>query len=167
MGQPTRIIDCPACGEFRQLHARGLCNPCYSRLHRQGGLAKVAPYSRRYKTAEEWYAMIDKSDPEACWQWPGPLNSHGYGATYPDHVAHRWVYRTLVGPIPQGMVLDHNCHNKTGCNLRELCPHRACVNLRHLDVVTVLENLSRSPNTATGRSLRGRPGLRNSRIRGD
>jgi hypothetical protein len=47
-------------------------------------------------------------------------------------VAHRFVYEALVGPIPEGMELDH------------LCRHRNCVNYEHLEPVTRGENVRRT-----------------------
>lgn len=67
-----------------------------------------------------------------CWLWAGAFSSGGYGH-YRNKSAHRVVYEALVGPIPQGLDLDH------------LCRVRACVNPRHLEPVTRQENLRRSP----------------------
>lgn len=44
---------------------------------------------------------------------------------------HRAVYECVVGPVPDGMILDHRCRN------------RACCNPAHLEPVTVVENTKR------------------------
>ena len=69
-----------------------------------------------------------------CWVWTAYLNHAGYGQMALDgvrHPAHRAVYMVLVGPIPEGLDLDHLCRN------------RACVNPDHLEPVTRSVNLSR------------------------
>lgn len=69
-----------------------------------------------------------------CWIWLGELNRNGYGRVCVKGkrpVAHRHVYETLVGPIPEGLLLDH------------LCRVRCCVNPSHLEPVTPKENTLR------------------------
>lgn len=67
--------------------------------------------------------------------------SRGYGRIgYFDHAegrvivlqAHRVVWEAKVGPIGEGLVLDHKCKNRT------------CVNVDHLEEVTVAENTDRA-----------------------
>ena len=77
-----------------------------------------------------------KVDPETgCWVWQGSMYRNGYGQCRRDgeSLAHRWYYLTLVGPIPEGLELDHLCRN------------RACVNPEHLEPVSRSTNLRRSP----------------------
>lgn len=74
--------------------------------------------------------------PNGCWQWVGYVNDDGYGITTTNKGrirTHRFVYETLVGPIPSGLDIDHLCRN------------RACCNPDHLEPVTRKENLRRSP----------------------
>lgn len=81
-----------------------------------------------------------------CWQWTGRLTDGGYGGCTRngENVAHRAVYRELVGPIPDGHDLDHECHNRdTACVGGITCLHRRCVNPTHVAPATRRENLLR------------------------
>lgn len=70
-------------------------------------------------------------DPDGCWEWQSKILANGYGCKTMngrDVLAHRWVWMQLLGPIPDGLVIDHICQN------------RACVNPFHLRVVSQAEN---------------------------
>lgn len=74
-------------------------------------------------------------DPETCWEWTGATTGRGFGAILHDGTmmqAHRVVYLDRVGPIPEGLTLDHLCRNK------------ACVNPHHMEPVSIRENILRS-----------------------
>jgi hypothetical protein len=80
-----------------------------------------------------------------CVEWIGGLNGVGYGQFYIGRTsleqtgkgyAHRWSYEYHVGPIPEGLELDHLCRNT------------ACVNPEHLEPVTQRENLLRGTSPA-------------------
>jgi hypothetical protein len=58
------------------------------------------------------------------------MHPDGYGK-YSGRQAHRVVYETLAGPVPDGLELDH------------LCRQKACVNPQHLEPVTHRENMRR------------------------
>lgn len=85
--------------------------------------------------------FIDKIVPTSwgCWLWTGKPNSEGYGRfTVSTGVvvrAHRWAYEHWIGPIPDGMVLDHV--KARGCR------STMCVNAAHLESVTQAENVAR------------------------
>lgn len=82
-----------------------------------------------------------------CWLWIGSQNWGGYGVmrvagkTVP---AHRVSYSTFVGPIPEGLDLDH------------LCRVRCCVNPDHLEPVTRLVNVRRGRLALPTRFVGGR-----------
>ncbi|MGX6605656.1 HNH endonuclease signature motif containing protein [Micromonosporaceae bacterium Da 78-11] len=103
--------------------------------------------------ATHWLSLLDASDPDACWQWPGPLDTHGYGQL-DGGGAHRVLYQQWFGVIPPGLQVDHLCHNGTGCNNDRFCPHRSCVNPTHLEAVTARVNQTRSLNTLGGANSR-------------
>lgn len=70
-----------------------------------------------------------------CWEWAASKGSNGYGLIRSGSTrrcAHRVVYEMLVGPIPNGLELDH------------LCKNRGCVRPDHLESVTRAENIRRS-----------------------
>lgn len=78
-----------------------------------------------------------------CWIWTSCLDKDGYalGARNknckPRTVrAHRAIYKLLVGPIAEGLTLDHLC--KTKC----------CVNPDHLEPVTSKVNILRGNGRA-------------------
>lgn len=78
-------------------------------------------------------------DPETgCWNWTGAILKTGYGAMSwlgKNKPAHRIAYEQFVGPIPDGLVLDHLCRNTR------------CVNPDHLEPVTSTENIRRGTCT--------------------
>jgi hypothetical protein len=101
----------------------------------------------------------------SCWLWPGGTNGGGYGAVG-DYRAdgsrcmsqvHLVVYRALVGPVPDGLVLDHTC-----ATLR-------CAEPSHLEPVEHGENLRRGKHDGrckTGRHLIADVGRYRSQCRG-
>ncbi len=119
--------NCALCD--RVATTRGLCNRCYCRERRQG-LGAVRAY--RQTPEESFFSKVDAVG--ICWEWTRATHK-GYGRFIaPDErrwLAHRWCWEYLVGPIPDGLVLDHLCENK------------ACVNPDHLEVVTQGENARR------------------------
>lgn len=103
---------------------------------------------RPREVAAFWKKVQPSSD---CWLWTANT-SRGYGQfavvrDSPKTVsmrAHRVAYRLMVGPIPEGIKLDHLCHNADAdCRGGEGCRHRRCCNPRHLEPVTQRVNLLR------------------------
>lgn len=95
--------------------------------------------------ADHWFN--DGVTNTRCLVWTGRTN-RGYGrfrvSTNVQGMAHRWAYERWVGPIPEGLTIDHLCHNADAdCVAGEACPHRACVNPSHLELTTQRENTLR------------------------
>jgi hypothetical protein len=87
----------------------------------------------------------------ACWEWTGCVNSKGYGCVSDGTgrvvLIHRYVYETLVGPIPDGLQLDHV--KALGCTTKR------CASPGHLEPVTGLENVRRGSAATKTHCLRG------------
>lgn len=85
-----------------------------------------------------------------CIIWHKSKNEKGYGQEFfrgKNTKAHRAEWIRANGEIPDGFVLDHTCHNEAAkegkCSGGVTCVHRACVNLNHLQLVSVSENTLR------------------------
>lgn len=88
-------------------------------------------------------SKVDASD-SGCWIWMAAQDGRGYGAVWTGRSmgkAYRFVYESLVGPVPSGLQLDH------------LCRVTLCVNPAHLEPVTPAENARRG---LTGAHLKER-----------
>jgi hypothetical protein len=85
--------------------------------------------------------------PRGCHAYLGEISREGYGVVTTFGVpipAHRLIYQIHVGPIPAGLMLDHECHTAdTTCSGGSSCAHRRCVNPEHLAPVTAGENQRR------------------------
>lgn len=83
-----------------------------------------------------FWPKVDVGD---CWLWTGAITGDGYGSFALDHStsgkrnigAHRWAWEHLVGPIPEGLQVDH------------LCRVRRCVNPDHMEIVSSMVNTRR------------------------
>lgn len=81
----------------------------------------------------------EKAKAKDCWPWKGYVASHGYGqfgiGTKPHQVrirAHRFAWIVSRGPIPDGLMVCHNCDNPR------------CVNPGHLRLDSQAGNIHES-----------------------
>jgi len=84
-------------------------------------------------TFEEIIGPKIRIDASGCWLWTGRVVGAGYGQEQVRGQCisvHRFVFETLVGPIPDGHHVHHTCEVRLCCNpdhLEALSPadHRA------------------------------------------
>lgn len=124
---------CPRCDCLKSKKSL-LCRECY----KIGGGDWGSAYSRSVRSGIEpikdrMLRQIVKRD--GHWIWTGPIRGkQGYGAITikrKSFCAHRVMYETFIGPIPDGLQIDH------------ICRVRNCVNPEHLEPVTCRENILR------------------------
>lgn len=99
--------------------------------------------SRTARAFDERYTITSTG----CWQWNKVQDDEdGYGRIWVDgrkRPAHRYSYELAFGPIPDGVHIDHICHDPQSCAGGTTCPHRACVNPAHLSVSSHADNCRR------------------------
>lgn len=102
----------------------------YHRWQRHGDPLSTSDFHGRTQ-AQRFWAKVAPAGPFDCWLWTGGKNKAGYG-NFDNIRAHRFAYEQIVGEIPKGLELDHECFTE------------ACVNPFHLDPVTGVVNMARS-----------------------
>jgi hypothetical protein len=87
---------------------------------------------------KRFWGNVDRRGENECWLWLGFVEPRGYGRMRHcgrNIQAHQFSYELNVGPVPDGLSLDHV--RARGCI------HRHCVNPGHLEPVTTRENVLR------------------------
>lgn len=88
----------------------------------------------RHQRTRALLTKIEFPSGDGCWRWIGSKRTHGYGGIRVGgriRAAHRVLYEDILGPIPDGLFLDHLCRNKW------------CVNPLHLEPVDTKTNTLR------------------------
>lgn len=126
--QERPVVTCSVEGCDRVNYSNLMCSLHYNRLRRTGTVDEpLAP-----SLGARFWAMVEKT--EDCWHWKGAISDPGYGRISVGNrlrYAHRLSYELNVGPIPDGLSIDH------------LCRVRDCVRPDHLEAVTLAENTRR------------------------
>ncbi len=143
-------IECDEPGCDRPVFCKSACTQHYqARRARARGVPQRVGLTAEQKFFQRTLIAVD-----GCWLWQWGLTEHGYASFIGDDkrpvYAHRWSYERFVGPIPEGLVIDHLCRN------------RGCVRPDHLEPVPQRVNTARgTSNGAVARTwetcLHGHP----------
>ncbi len=110
----------------------------------KAGMGKSAEFYRLLIDdcfAEQLWKLVDRRGDADCWPWTGQIHiREGYGympfRVLGTRLVHRIIYRLCIGPLPEKLVIDHLCRNRT------------CCNPAHLECVTTGENVRRGMGPA-------------------
>lgn len=127
-------MQCVECGAVIVSPKAERCVPCRNR--------KIAA-GRRVVIDETYFLTRSVLTENGCLEWQGarlPLAADGSGnygvcgkvGGYGEKLAHRLVYRALIGPIPEGREVSH------------LCDNPPCVEVAHLTIEPHRDNMHRA-----------------------
>ncbi len=95
--------------------------------------------------------MLERHPPRPsgeCLLWTGHLDACGYGKSGGD-LAHRLIWESERGPIPQKLVVMHSCDNPS------------CVNIDHFSLGTQQDNIADMLAKGRGKTWRDKRGENN------
>lgn len=138
---PCAVSDCD-----RPSRCRGYCDAHYSRVRKHGHPQEDVPLKGMPKRSERGdivariMSKTERSE-SGCLVFTGEISHSGYGRiswASKSWVAHRAMWTALVGPIPEALAPDGSIWT-----IDHLCSNRACVNVGHLEMVSLIENTRR------------------------
>ena len=104
------IEECSVDDCSKSHYARGWCQMHYRRFKRHGSTDD--PHRC---TEDRLRRRAPARRTDECWPWAGAVNDKGYGQLYVGNrreYVHRIAYEVAHGPIPEGVVVAHECHNR-------------------------------------------------------
>lgn len=157
MSPPCSTEGCDASARIK-----GLCRNCYQRAWARQKALKQGRVIRDRPSRMEQFQRSFSVDTNGCWTWFGSNNGRGYGLFWDNGkvYAHRWSYEHHVGPIPDGLVIDHLCRNPACVNPDHLEPVSQAVNFRRGEANAAKKAKTHCPN---GHPYEGRNVLLNTR----
>lgn len=130
------ICSVEGCDRPQYVSSSDLCSKHYQRMRLHGS---TAPTSNHGMPDSDRLMKYVQKDASGCWLFTGRIGTGGYGyfgqhrdGSWKPRRAHRVAYELFVGPISEGLQIDH------------LCRVRHCVNPAHLEAVTAEVNNARS-----------------------
>ncbi len=133
---PSVMFDsCTVPNCERPHYAKGFCEAHLYRYQKYGDpLPNRAIGDRNQPIESRFLSKIRKDEESGCWLWLACTGKDGYGYVRYNgrrRAAHIVSYLIFMGPIPEGLELDH------------LCRVRNCINPAHLEAVTRKINVLR------------------------
>ena len=112
----------------RDVRTKGLCSGHYAQQRKGLALQPLRPIRKYNMSAEEtgrWISGQVEIDPDSgCWIWPHALGRRGYGVvSFQGKMwyTHRLMFAVFVGPLAEGIQVDHiNCISTACCNPEHL-----------------------------------------------
>lgn len=140
-GLEDNEVRCPDClsppGARHYCHGRGevVLADEFGSAHAGSSWSDFPCISFQTRIIEQGYGWVDKA---SGYGWVSLGRGKRIGA-------HRLAYEEVHGPIPEGLEIDHLCHNPS------------CVQVKHLEAVTRTGNMRRTRPALSDHCIHGHP----------